>query len=147
MGKVAYGPCDESGQATVELAVVLPVALIVAVIVVNALSFFGVCALADRVGNQTACALGSSPQAGESPRAVAARIETAITEQVAFDNVSVSVGAQSEEAGRTRFRVRLEYEPTLFGLGLRREIFGVAMPPLVHETQFVVDVYRPGMLF
>ena len=33
--------CDERGQATVELAVVLPIAIIVAVIVVNALAFLG----------------------------------------------------------------------------------------------------------
>ena len=32
---------DERGQATVELAVVLPIAIIVAVIVVNALAFLG----------------------------------------------------------------------------------------------------------
>ena len=42
---------DDGGQATVELAVVLPVVIIVAVIAVNALTFFGACAAFDRFKN------------------------------------------------------------------------------------------------
>ena len=38
----------DAGQATVELAVVLPVAIVLAVIVVNALSFFEACAAFDQ---------------------------------------------------------------------------------------------------
>lgn len=41
---------DAPGQATVELAVVLPVAIVLAVIVVNALSFFEACAAFDQLG-------------------------------------------------------------------------------------------------
>lgn len=42
----------DAGQATVELAVVLPVAIVLAVIVVNALSFFEACAAFDQLARQ-----------------------------------------------------------------------------------------------
>ena len=48
----------DAGQATVELAVVLPVAIVLAVIVVNALSFFEACAAFDQLARQAICAYG-----------------------------------------------------------------------------------------
>lgn len=138
---------DESGQATVELAAVLPVAIIVAVVVVNALTFLGYCASFDRIAHQTVCALGSSPDSGQSPEAVAALVTAALDEQMGADNVRVSVAVRERFLGLTTFTARLEYRPTLFGLGLRSEVFGVSLPPLVHESAFSVMMYRPGVLF
>ena len=34
---------------------------------------------------------------------------------------------------------------TLFGLGLRSEVFGVELPGLSHTVDFTVDQYKPGV--
>ena len=57
----------DAGQATVELAVVLPVAIVLTVIVVNALSFFEACAAFDQLARQAICAYAPSPDAGQGP--------------------------------------------------------------------------------
>lgn len=138
---------DERGQATVELAVVLPVVIIVAVIAINALSFLGACAAFDRIAHQAVCALGPSPASGQSASSVAAEVSAAVENQVGADNVAVSVTAREDWGGMTWFTARLEYWPTLFGLGLRQSVFGVPLSPLVHETTFAVMRYQPGILF
>ncbi|WP_302962148.1 hypothetical protein [uncultured Adlercreutzia sp.] len=137
----------EAGQATVELAVALPVVIIVAVVVVNALTFFGTCAAFDRVARQTVCAEASAPGAGEDVGTTVARVEGRLEEAFAASNVTVAVRAEGAPAGLVRFTARIEYHPTLFGLGMRTEVLGVALPSLAHEVDMAVDVYRPGMLF
>ena len=138
---------EEKGQATVELAVMLPVAIVVAIVVVNALTFFGTCASFDRVARQTVCAWAAAPAAGEDAGDVAARLADALEERFAESHTAVSVRAEAASAGLVRFTARIEYFPTLFGLGLRSEVFGVALPPLVHEVDLAVDAYKPGILF
>ena len=54
--------------------------------------------------------------------------------------------ASRDCAGHTSFSATLEYMPTLFGLGLRSEVMGVAMPKLSHTEELVVDCYKPGVL-
>lgn len=138
---------DDGGQATVELAVVLPVVIIVAVIAVNALTFFGACAAFDRVARQAICAWGAAPEASQSVDAAAAQVRSEVERAVGASNVTVSVRTEGAPAGLTKFTARLEYRPTLFGLGLRQEVFGVPLPPLVHEVALMVDAYKPGILF
>lgn len=140
------GRQGERGQATVELAVVLPVALVVAVIAVNALAFFGTCASFDRVARQTVCALATAPASGDDTASLALAVEQALTRQVG-EQGEVQVRAEGLASGLTRFTARIEYAPTLFGLGMRSEIFGVALPPLAHEVDLVVDAYKPGIMF
>ena len=69
----------DAGQATVELAVVLPVAIVLAVIVVNALSFFEACAAFDQLARQAICAYAPSPDAGQGPAEVAALVDEFVT--------------------------------------------------------------------
>lgn len=137
----------ERGQATVELAVVFPVALIVAVVTVNALTFFGTCASFDRVARQAVCLYGAAPGAGEGPAEVTAHIEEALEEAIGASNVSVAVAVESTATGLERYTAHMEFAPTLFGANLRREVFGVRLPALRHEISLVVDRYRPGVLF
>ena len=56
---------DDRGQMTVELLVVLPVVLIVAVVAVNALTFFGDCAAFDRVARNAVRLCAASPAYGQ----------------------------------------------------------------------------------
>ncbi|MEC4176741.1 hypothetical protein VIN30_09815 [Adlercreutzia sp. R7] len=151
MGVGAFGWRDrrrgEAGQATVELAVAVPVIIIVAVIAVNALTFFGTCASFDRVARQTICALGAAPNAGEDAAAVAEAVEAALADAMAGTSATVDVRVEGGDLGLMRYTARLEYAPTLFGLGLRSQVLGVSLPPLVHEVELVVDAYKPGILF
>lgn len=149
IGKTARrrGRWSERGQATVELAVVLPVAIVVAVVAVNALAFFGTCASFDRVARQAICTWGAAPAASQEVDVAAQQVRDELERVVGAPHVSVSVRSEAAPQGLTTFTARLEYLPTLFGLGLRHEIFGVPLPPLVHEVTMAVDVYRPGVLF
>lgn len=140
---------EGQGQATVELAVVLPAVIIVAVIVVNALSFFGTCASFDRVARQTICAYAAAPAvAGDAAGSadVAHAVEAELQRAFGASNVEVSVTVGGTSLGFQRYTACIEYAPTLFGLGLRDEVFGVTLPRLSHEAHMTVDAYRPGVL-
>lgn len=138
---------DEGGQMTIELLVVLPVILIVAVIAVNALTFFGDCAAFDRVARNAVRICAASPGYGQDVGQSAAQVETMVGEALARDNLEVSAEASGGALGQVTFTVRLSYAPTLFGLGLRDEVLGVALPRLEHRVALTVDPYKPGMLF
>ena len=138
---------DRKGQATVELVVTLPVAILVAVIVVNALTFFGMCTTFDQVVRQSVCTYGTAPGPGENAQVVAAHVREAAEAALDDPNVSVRVEPEGAFPGLTRYRGYLSYRPTLFGLSLRSKVFGVSLPALNHEDDMVVDAYRPGILF
>ena len=137
---------EDAGQATVELAVVLPVAIAIAVIAVNALSFLGTCAAFDRMARQAICAYASAPDAGQGPAEVAALVEGELEEALDAPNLTIEVTVQGTAASFQRYGARLSFAPTLFGLGLKDEVFGVSLPRLVHEVDLTVDAYRPGVL-
>lgn len=97
--------CDERGQATVELAVVLPIAIIVAVIVVNALAFLGSCATFDRVARQAVCAWGAAPAAGQDSREVASAVKDELERAVGAQNVVVSVAWKTRNSALSDLRL------------------------------------------
>ena len=101
----------------------------------------------DRVARQAVCAWGAAPAAGQDSREVASAVKDELERAVGAQNVVVSVRVEDTEFGLVRFTARMEYSPTLFGLGLRREIFGIALPPMTREVSMVVDAYKPGVLF
>lgn len=136
----------DAGQATVELVVVLPVAIALAVIVVNALSFFGTCAAFDQLARQAICAYAPASDAGQGPAEVAALVESKLEEALGASNLSIEVTVRGQAGSYQRYSGRLSFAPTLFGLGLRDEVFGVSLPRLVHEADLTVDAYRPGVL-
>ncbi len=137
---------SERGQMTVELAVVLPAVIVVAVIAVNALAFFSTCAEFDRVGRNAVRLCATSPAYGQDADQSAALVESMVEEAVNLENVKVSVEVSRDWQGHAAFVLKMRYRPTLFGLGLRDEVLGVALPALEHENRFVVDTYKPGML-
>ena len=112
---VAQADARERGQMTVELAVVFPALLAVAVIAVNALLFFSECAAFDRVARDR-------PYLG------------------------TRVAVEGTADGHARFTATIEFSPTLFGLGLKSSVLGVALPRLEHAVSLTVDPYKPGML-
>lgn len=136
----------ESGQMTVELAVVFPVLLIVAVVAVNALLFFSECAAFDNAFRDAVRVHATSPAYGQGVEQGTAAVQSALAE--AFDRPfeSVRVAAEGSSGGHTRFVATLEFTPTLFGMGLRTSVLGVSLPPLTHRVEFTADRYKPGVL-
>ena len=131
-----------SGQMTVEFVAALPVLLAVAAISVNALTYFGWCAAFDDDFRDSVRVYAASPAYGQGVGDTCALIERALD----AENVSASVSAHGVSAGHTSFSATLEYMPTLFGLGLKSEVMGVALPKLSHTEELVVDCYKPGVL-
>lgn len=136
---------DERGQATVGLVAVLPVAIVVAAIAVNALLFFSECARFDRIAANAVRVCATTPAYGQGLDQSVARIEALVEEEMG-EGVSCEVTVEGGGAGFCAFTVRMTYEPSLFGVALRDEVFGVSLPRLTHEKGLVVDAYKPGML-
>ena len=126
---------------TVELAVVFPVLLAVAVIAVNALLFFSECAAFDRVAREAVRVHAASPACGQG-------LEQSCALVSAFDRpyVGTRVAVEGTAGGHARFTATIEFSPTLFGLGLQSSVFGVSLPHLEHAVSLTVDPYKPGVL-
>lgn len=138
---------DERGQMTIELVAVLPAALIIALVVVNALTFFSECATFDRLSRNAVRVCATSPGYGQTVADSVAKVQGLLDEGMEADNLTVEVGAEQDALGHVRFTMKLRFRPTLFGLGLRDEVLGVSLPALEHTETIAVDSYKPGMLF
>ena len=135
-----------SGQMTIELAVAFPVLLVVAVIAVNACTFFVDCAVFDRVAHEAVRVHAASPAYRHGNAQSCALVEQEIRSALGVDNVEVAVSCGSAGLDLQRFSATLQYTPTLFGMGLRSEVLGVPLPRLTHSTSLAVDVYKPGVI-
>ena len=145
-GKTRSRLRGDRGQMTIELAVAMPVLIIVAVVAVNAVTFFGECAVFDRVVHEAVRVHAASPAYGQGADQSCALVEQAVREAIDEPNIDVSVGCGAIGLDFVQFTATLEYHPTLFGLGLRSEVFGVSLPTLSHATSYTVDVYKPGVV-
>ena len=134
---------DRRGQMTVELCAILPVAIIIAAIIVNVLTFFGECAEFDRVARNSVRLCSSSLPDGADSSSVMSNITSMISSQMESDKVECeAVGALKE--GYVTYSLTYSYEPTLFGLPLRTNVFGVSMPEISHTIKMALDPYSPG---
>lgn len=138
---------NEEGQSTVELAVMFPVILIIAVIAVNALTFFSECSSFDRSFKQIVSCIGPNPGYGKDTGNTKAIIENELNQR--FDNefLDFDVSVENVNGGFQKFRGVIKMFPTLFGMGLRSEILGVPLPSLNHEQVIVIETYKPGVIF
>jgi len=137
---------DRSGQMTVELVVVFPVLIIVAVIAVNALLFLSECAAFDRVAKDAVRVYATSPAYGQGVGQSSALVDQAIKARFDKDYLSSSVTTTGEAFGHVTFTAELVFSPTLFGMGLKSSVFGVSLPTLHHSVTMTVDTYKPGVL-
>ncbi len=136
----------ERGQMTVELAVAFPVLVAVAVVAVNALLFLSECGAFDNAFREAVRVHATSPAYGQGIEQGAAQVESSLGAAFDRDFERVSVAVRGGEGGHVVFEGTLELSPTLFGLGLKQEVFGVALPSLAHRTEMAVDCYKPGVL-
>ena len=144
--RLAQRGMNERGQMTIELAVAMPVLIVVAVIAVNACAFFADCAVFDRVAHEAVRVHAAAPAYGQGADQSCALVQQAIADVLDVPNVDVSVSHGSTGFDFDQYTATIEYHPTLFGLGLRSEVFGVPLPALTHSTTYVVDTYKPGVV-
>ena len=139
------GVIGERGQMTVELAVIFPAVVVVCAITVNALLFISECAAFDREFPQVV-RLYSVPAYGETTEGSSGAVQDALSERFAKEYLSVSVSSARDGSACVRFVGELLFRPTLFGMGLRDEFFGIRLPQIAHRAEYVVDSYRSGVV-
>lgn len=135
-----------SGQMTVELAVVFPVLMVVAVVAVNALLFFSECAAFDRMVRDVVRIQAASPAYGQGLEQSRALVADTVSQSLDRPYLDMRVAVEGVQGGCARFTATLEFSPTLFGLGMRSSVLGVALPHLEHSVSMTVDPYKPGVL-
>ena len=133
---------SERGQMTVELMVALPVMVVIALIVFNALTFFGLCAEHDRVARNAGRVYASAPASAVASEA-AGEVQAAIEANLGCPTAESSVTASLPHLAPATFTCTLAYHPTLFGLGVRSEVLGVPLPALSHTVEMSTFVYNP----
>ncbi len=159
MSALRGGPLgSQRGQMAVELAVTIPVAIVVGLIVLNLCRFAEACATFDRVAFDAVVSQGVSPPGEQSALsaagAVRSRIESALSMRSC--EVSVTVSGAGQPAGGdglsfpvspllTTFTCTLRYRPWPGSFVIAGVRFG---PPvsLTHVRTLVVDRYRPGVV-
>ena len=139
LGRAVRG---EGGQMTVELMVALPVMVVIALIAFNALTFFGLCAEYDRVARNAVRVYAAAPTSLEGAEA-AGEVSAAIEANLGCPTAESTVEASLPHLAPATFTCSLAYHPTLFGLGVRSEVLGVALPPLRHTVALSTFVYNP----
>ncbi len=133
----------ESGQMAVELAVVVPVILLVVVIAIDSLVFTSECARFDHLACQHILACASSPdKSGYALDARAAAVQGSLEEDFAKNGSSVEVSL--EDAGVSLatmniFRCTFRFSPWPLSAA------GAPMT-LEHSCSFAIDPYTPGEL-
>ena len=147
---------SDRAQATVEMAVVAPVLLVLALSVFNVMMFAAAVARFDRVAPDVVLAQGVSPagdgtQGGSSTGAVQSALEDAMQGYDLQIEVSCE-GGDSEQGGmlalvgsaRT-YTCRMKYRPWPSGFSIAGVSLG-APAFLQHERAVTVDPWRPGVI-
>ena len=139
----------ERGQMTVELAVLMPVLIVVALIVLNIVRFCGACAVFDRVAPDAVLSHGVAPSGNQSLASSEARVAEAIGHAVDSEMCEVEVvaegGVPEKKGAGVTYRCTLRYRPWPGSF----VIAGMAYEPpavLRHVRTIVVDRYRPGVI-
>ncbi len=133
----------EHGQMAVELAVVMPVILIVLVIAVDMLVFAGECARFDHIAPQRVLAqAASAPMDGCELGARTAAIRAALESDFAKEGSSIEVSYEDAGVALASMSVyRCTFRFALWPLSI------AGAPALLeHECNIAVDPYTPGEL-
>lgn len=133
---------NNKGQMTVEFSVVLPVLLIIALVLVNVLSFVSETAKFDRCARNAIRTFVTSQGRGQEISDIRAYVTKALMSEFDKNNEDVECSSVEADFGLKRLYCKLSWQPTLFGLGLKDEILGIATPKLTHEVELVVDKYK-----
>ena len=150
---------ERRAQATLELAIVAPVMVVLALIVFNLMVFLAASARFDRVAPDIVIAHGVSPAGGDGAEGAdaTAQVEAALREAMGAYDVEIEVerseGTSASGEGSLltlvgalhTYRCVMHMKPWPGELS----IAGVSLGPpafLVHEREVVIDPWRPGVV-
>ena len=148
---------SREGQMTVELAVVTPVVIVVALVVLNLMGFVEACAAFDQVALDAVVAHGVAPSGEQSEGRAASEVRSAIEELLGReDRCEVEVRAEAVGMGTTssglvmsplltRYVCTLTYRPWPRLLRMPGVTYEAPLA-LRHECELVVDRFRPGVV-
>ena len=130
----------ESGQMTLEMAVMVPVVLVVAVVVGNVAWYLNLCSRFDRVAMDMAIAHGVSPTGEQDATSGAIAIKEAIEEAMGIWN---GFDALSLSPTRMRIVCTMGFKPWPQRLSIG--FVETEMPTIAHHSRsVVVDVGQMG---
>lgn len=142
---------------TVELAVLVPPAIVVALIVFNLMGFIDACAVFDQASLDAVLAHGVAPVGAQTSDTAEAEVAAAIRRALGNEGtceIEVRSSGASQDAPTgsfvispllTRYTCTLRYKPWPRFLCMP----GITMEApfvLTHERSLVVDRYRPGVV-
>ena len=148
---------SREGQMTVELAVITPVVIVVALVVLNLMGFVEACAAFDQVALDAVVAQGVAPSGEQSEGRAASEVCSAIEEllgregrcEVEVRAEAVGMGASSSGLVMspllTRYVCTLTYRPWPRLLRMPGVTYEAPLA-LRHECELVVDRFRPGVV-
>ena len=149
---------EERAQATVEMAVVTPVLLVLALIVYNVMVFASAVARFDRVAPDIVLAHAVAPEGegDESSIDASATVQTQILN--AMEGYDLQIEVSSEQGAATSdggllslsgtfraYTCTMHYEPWPSSLSIAGLFLG-APAQLSHERVVTVDPWRPGVV-
>jgi hypothetical protein len=134
-----------SGQMTIEYAIMFPVMLAIALIATNSILFLGECSSFDRLFRESVCVLAPSPASEQTSAQVCAQIEESLDEFKTRSYLNYEVSSAAGNDDLTTYSATLSFTPTLFGSNPLRQVFGVSLPALTHTVTMSIDAYKPGV--
>ena len=151
--------CADGGQMVVELAVLVPVVIVVSLTVFNLMRFMEVCARFDRIALDAVISQGVAPEGEQSELSAVSAIESCIEDALGSHRCSVRVEAQpARSLSRpsrglsfpvspllTSFRCTLTYQPWPGSFIIAGMVYASPFE-LTHVRTIVVDRYRPGVV-
>lgn len=148
----------EEGQMTVELAAMLPVTIVVALLIVNLAKFASACATFDRVALDAVISQGVSPAGEQNVATATGEVEGAIEGALNSAHCEVEVSASSAGGGAsgggigfpispllTTYHCTLRFTPWPNAVSIAGVSFSLPIA-LTHEREMTVDRFRPGVV-
>ncbi len=144
----------------VEFAVLMPVAIVVALIVFNLVQFASSCSRFDRVALDAVTSQGVAPAGNQNTETAVGAVQGALEQGMGDLHVEVSVRAEGPSMGGkgsgheldfpvspllTRFVCTMRYEPWP-RVGSIAGVHGGSPVALTHERSLTVDRYRAGVI-
>ncbi|WP_455138134.1 hypothetical protein [Thermophilibacter sp.] len=145
------------GQMTVELAVLTPVVIVIALVALNLMGYVEACAAFDQAAQDAVLAHGVAPSGEQSSERAVEEVSSALAEALGREGrCEVEVRAEGvSEGGRqtsfavspllTRYVCTLTYRPWPRLARLPGVTFEAPLA-LRHEREIVVDRYRSGVV-
>lgn len=151
---------SNKGQMTVELAVVLPVVIVCALIGYNVIRFAQVCAIFDRASRNAIVNFGVAPSGNQDTSTACQQIQRAVEHSLNSNSCQIDVEAhtllddsQVQSTGLnficspllTKYTITLHFYPWPSFAAIAGVKSGIPAH-VTHKAHLVVDRFRPGVI-